>query len=193
MAKHETNVQRRKRESDRQATILGAKLVAESISLIRRTKPELVPECCEAELKRRCRDLLEQMFREFCLCGNAPSKFLRLVADFLDGKAPPYSPGKDWYDDKIKVAYERALNRIIEEKGGYESWLHEESFRGSLRDLLWPSFSEFLEVFHKQNPELQGASDRSLRRSLRRLGCNTRFGKPGRPKQNRDRKPRLTR
>jgi len=204
MAKRETNVQRRKRESERRTTILTAKLVAESISLIRRTKPELVSECCEAELKRGSRVLLEQMFRDFCLCGNAPSKFLRLVADFLDGKPPPYSSGEDWYDDKIKAAYEEAFNRILVKSGLPRGHVIQVVARPDAVKRLetWmfgneipppPVFSEFLGVFREQNPELHGASDSSLRRSLKRLGLFTRPDKRGRPTGKRDRKPRLTR
>src|SRR5262249_23315342 len=59
------------------------------------------------------------------------------------------------------------------------------------REIPRPTFSEFLEVFREQNPELHGASERSLRRSLKRLGYETTPGKPGRPRENRDRTTRL--
>jgi hypothetical protein len=95
-----------------------------------------------------------------------PSKFLRQVANKIEGKEP-HSPGDDWYDDAIMKAYEKAWSRC-------------RSFRPIVR---WPSFSEFRDIFREQNPKLQGASDRSLRRSLRRLGHIIRQDRRGRPKE----------
>jgi len=203
MGKRETNAQRRKRESENCSTIMAAKLLAEAICVIRRTKPELVCECVEEELKRQSLAFVQDMLRKFCFSGDAPSKFLRLVANFLDGKPAPYSPGNDWYDDKIKTAYEEAINRILVNSG--LSRVHviqvlaepdavktlETGMFG--RGIPRPNFSQFLDVFREQNPELCGASDRSLRRSLKRLALSTLPGKPGRPRGKRHRKSHLTR
>ena len=93
---------------------------------------------------------------------NSP-KFLRMVADFLEGKEP-YSPGNDAYDAIFK-AYNEASRRFRSKVGGT-------AYR-------WPTFSEFEKVFREQNPKLQGASDRSLRRSLNRLALHTHRDKRG--------------
>jgi hypothetical protein len=142
-----------------------------------------------------------------------PSNFLRLVADILEGK-PPYSPGAEWYDSKIKKAYGEAFDRIL--SGRDRDWSEsdiEKAFeegRLSSRDIILtaylddpggkgfvmplPSFSEFLDIFLEQNPKSKlprPPSERSLRRSLARLGCLTRRDTRGRPRKNRDRKPPL--
>ena len=107
--------------------------------------------------------------RLLCQSHENPSKFLRLVADQIEGKEP-YSPGDYWYDDAIRKAYDEACRRF---------------FSRDLKSdrVRWPTFSEFENVFSKQNPKLHGASDRSLRRSLRRMGYITHAGKRGRPKE----------
>lgn len=231
MAKRETNAERRERESERRTSILAAKMVAESINLIRRTKPESVSQEEEEEIKRLSYDHFEHLLCEFCLSGKAPYKFLRLVADFLEGELPPYSPGNDWHDDKIKAAHEEATNRNLVKNGlpkghliqflaspdavkRFENWRRHLMPSGKTQggvakvppflrkaaqllpapsEIPWPTFSEFLAVFREQNPQLLGASDRSLRRSLKRLGLIARPDKCGRPKGKRDRKPRVTR
>ena len=121
---------------------------------------------------------LGQTFLEFDT--NIP-RFLRLVADRLEEKWPPYSPGHDWYDDKITAAYSEACSRmprprLLTSRGGSVSELM----------IKRPSFSEFLEIFREQNPKsklLRPPSDRSLRRALQRLGYETRPDKRGRPKK----------
>jgi hypothetical protein len=92
-----------------------------------------------------------------------PSKLLRLVADHLGGKEPN-NPGDFWYDSKILHAYEEACRRFYTKDNG------------------WPTFAEFEKIFRDQNPRLQGASERSLRRSIRRLGFLLSPDKRGRPK-----------
>jgi len=114
-------------------------------------------------------------------CENVP-KLLRLVADLLEGKPPLYSPGNDRYDGAIKEAYLEACNRMPpprknQDGEGYEmndGWLHKIIIR-------FPYFSEFMDIFRKRNPKLQGASERSLRRSLQRLGYPLNPDKRGRP------------
>jgi hypothetical protein len=98
-----------------------------------------------------------------------PSKFLRLVADYIEGKEP-YEPGDNWYDDAVEKAYCEACRRMPPPR-----------LARSISSR--PSFSEFESIFREQNPKLRGASDRSLRRSLRRLGGITRPDKRGRPKE----------
>lgn len=142
-----------------------------------------------------------------CRSDKDPPKFFRLVADILEGK-PPYSPGADWYDAKITKAYNAALNRIL--SGRDRDWFSSDIMRayeeGDLfsRDVLLvrdlaaadhrkgvflmplPSFPEFLQIFLEQNPESKLPrlpSERSLRRSLARLGCSMRRDKRGRPKR----------
>ena len=118
------------------------------------------------------------------IVGCSPD-VLRLIADFLEGKKP-YTPGADWYDDKIKSAYWGAW----EVRGGkwtdFNEFLDAYSAGESVDHLFCnesdiPSFSEFLAVFRQKNPQLERVSDRSLRRALQRLGCLTRPDKLGRP------------
>ena len=202
MAKHETNAQRSAREAERRTIADAAGLVAELITSMRKT-PNLVFDCVDnlsgkelssfrwpVERKRVERKRFIEAFFDktsddlknpskqrrntyafvgemFCEFHENPPKFLRLVADILEGKLP-YSPGNDWNDAKIKVAYGKAR------------WAREESSRMAP---MWPTFSEFLEIFRKQNAKLsKPPSERSLRRSLKRLGYHTAPDKRGRPK-----------
>jgi hypothetical protein len=105
--------------------------------------------------------------RLVCEYHENPSKFLRLVADMIEGKQT-YSLG--WYDDAIEEAYCEACRRMP-------------PLRLARSSSRRPSFSEFESIFRQQNPKLRGTSDRSLRRSLRRLGRITRPDKRGRPKK----------
>ena len=199
MAKRETSAQRRAREAERRTIADAAGLVAELITSMRKT-PNFVFECVEIlsgkELKRFHRPVERKRFREaffertsgelfenpskqrrntytfvgemFCEFHENPPKFLRLVADILEGKVP-YSPGNDWNDGKIKAAYGEA-------RRAKEEW--------SRMAFMWPTFSEFLEIFRNQNPKLsKPPSERSLRRSLKRLGYHTASDKRGRPKK----------
>lgn len=135
---------------------------------------------------------------------NVPT-FLRLVADILEGK-PPYSPGDYWYDSKITKAYSEAFNRIWfgKDRDWSQSDIWEAYQEGHLssRDIILmknlddpdkksiamplPTFSQFLDIFLEQNPKSKLPrlpSERSLRRSLERLGCFTGRDKRGRPKK----------
>ena len=142
------------------------------------------------------------------LCSRAdenPSKFLRLVAEILEGKSP-YSPGSDWHDSKITKAYDKVLNRIWSGRG--RDWsesdimkAYDDGFLSSCDITLvrnldhpdkksiampLPTFSQFLDIFWEQNPKStlpRPPSQRSLRRSLARLGCFLRRDKRGRPKE----------
>lgn len=136
--------------------------------------------------------LLQQDFRKFR--DNFP-EFLRMVADLLEGK-PVRRP-----DSEIEVAYDEAFKRC-------NAWffdpikdleLSPSQYADKVRKLLdtgvMPTFSEFEKVFREQNPKLYrvqtkrgesyvgiAPSERSLRRSLERFGCQTRPDKRGRPK-----------
>jgi hypothetical protein len=129
--------------------------------------------------------------REFCEYKGNVSEFLRLVADKIEGKQS-YSPG--WYDGAIETAYLAAscLSRI-KQMGATSAGVH-----------VPPSFSEFWDIFRQQNPKSKLLSEnedleqrkslqrkgyicyteRSLRRSLRRLGSPLRSVKPGPKEKN---------
>jgi hypothetical protein len=193
MAKRETNAQRAAREYERRTTLQMADYVAEWIRARRKIKEDLAPEdtaCLEGwtakEMKdtgwltvegsRHWRKIYAFLGQVFCEFHENPGKFLHLVADRLEGKRPPYSPGDDWNDSAITEAYEEALRRVP--RPSYEN-------QGGLVvvNVTYPSFSEFSWVFCKQNPKLRGASERSLRRSLKRMGYRTRPDKRGRPRK----------
>ena len=181
MAKRETNAVRRERERQTAEREWMARYLASQIvdgrdrenyskfdALLGRFLCEydanLLPECL-----RMAANILEQKPR-------SPGDTL-----FLSGRS--YSPGSDWYDDEIKTAWLKAsLPRVLKKLSeSVSTHIIAASFLSRHSD-SWPSFSEFVEVFRKENPKLHRASDRSLRRSLRRLGYNTRQGKLGRPK-----------
>jgi hypothetical protein len=107
---------------------------------------------------------------EFCCAvqENLP-EFLRLVVDRLEGKLPRDA---GWHYHAIKAAEREAMSRA--------------------RNQL-PTFSEFFAVFKEQNPKLFeptpnrpdgiAPSERSLRRSLKRLFISIRDDKRGRPRK----------
>jgi len=186
-AKRETNAQRREREYNRRTTLGVAKQIAETICERRKSKADLAPgdfaDLSAKELKRRgyhpetkrwneTYTWLGQTLCEFCPFDEAPSKFLRLVADYLDGKPQPYNKSDLCCDDAITKAYIEAGRR-------------------SGAPFIRPSFSEFHKIFLNQpslpsdrrNIKTISPSERSLRRSLKRLGCPTRPDKRGRPKE----------
>ena len=196
MAKRETNAQRSAREYERRTTLQMAKWVAEIICTRRENKADLAPEDSEdlppKEMKmrgwhpeskdwRKTYTFLGQVFCEFCEFDENPAKFLRLVADRLEGKQPPYSAGDNWNDAAITKAYgeacrrRRVLQPIEKTQGGVV-----------VIDIPYPSFSEFENVFLEQNPVSKlpkPPMNRSLRRSLKRLGYRTRPDKRGRPRK----------
>jgi hypothetical protein len=212
--KRETNLQRAAREMTHRETLRNANEVADIIRATRKEKAELVTQPGIPPLipkgmnvsgfsPKRWKEAYAYLGYICCQSREDPPKFLRLVADILEGK-PPYSPGNDWYDSKITKAYNDALNRILsgKDRDWSESDIKKACAEGYLfaRDILimrnlgdgttfvmpLPTFSEFLEVFLEQNPESKLPrlpSERSLRRSLGRLGCFTRRDKRGRPKK----------
>ena len=184
MAKRETNTQRLVREIKRQRTFTAASQVA---SLIKFETEELRAGRGDKRQGTRLGDddaweyngevliylgdrTYNAIGRLLCRYHENSSKFLRLVADMIDGKEP-YNSGNNIYDHAIFLAHQEAFNRGLPERE-----------RDPARESLFPSFSEFLNVFREQNPKLRGASARSLRRSLKRLRYSIRPSKPGRPK-----------
>jgi hypothetical protein len=181
MAKRETNAERRERECKRADLVWAARGIAVEIMAARKNPPS--------------KNNFAALGQIFCICD---ANLLRTIADMLEGahsirdvfraKPHPYSPGNDWYDAEIGAAYIKAFGNV---------WrtLPRDFSPDDLPDsaLPWPTFSEFLDIFREQNPQLRGASNRSLRRSLQRLGYRTSPDKRGRPRGKRDRKPRVTR
>jgi hypothetical protein len=129
----------------------------------------------ESKRWRETYAFLGQVLCEFCEFDENPAKFLRLVADRLEGKPPPYSPGHDWYDAAITKAYDTVCRRMPRPS-------HENHGGVVVINITYPSFSEFSNIFREQNPKLRGASDRSLRRSLKRMGYRIEPAKRGRPR-----------
>lgn len=139
----------------------------------------------------RLRETYAVIGRELCeFKGNVP-EFLRLIADKIEGKRS-YSPGEDWYDEAIRDAYSAAF--------GLSAMKHMDAVSANVQ--VPPSFSEFWDIFQQQNSKSKLLSEhadskernslqrkgyscyteRSLRRSLKRLGCTVRPVKPG-PKE----------
>jgi hypothetical protein len=151
------------------------------------TRPLLVkrPE------SKRLRQTYSVIGRELCEFKGNVAEFLRLIADKVEGKQS-YSPGEDWYDRLIENAYLKAC--CLLSKKNIDAISH--------HVLVPPSFSEFWDIFQKQNPKAKLVSEaadldarrslkrkgyncyteRSLRKSLKRLGCTVRPVKPG-PKE----------
>jgi hypothetical protein len=200
--RRETNAQRAAREDKRQEALKDAKRVAKIIRATREAKAELVHQ--SLSLLPQGMDLSEwtlsgpERWKEpyaylgyiCCRSNENPPKFLRLVADILEGRLP-YSPGDDWYDSEITKAYEEACCRTHAiECRTRPPLVRDIPFKverrldpdGKIFPITRPTFSEFESIFRQQNPTLQGASDRSLRRSLRRLGYGTRPAERGRPR-----------
>ena len=201
--KRETNAERVLREFERRSEFESAKYFAEEIREgmeKQRKGMEKFREQMENEVELPT-ELLPtkedaELWKILCQPRNMPS-LLRLIADFLDGK-PPDDPDNNWFCAAIEVAYGEACNRMPRVRGSrfgddellsYSAGVYYDpdvsivvlpSFSGFISTL--PSFSEFLEVFRKQNPKLK-AGDRVLRRTLQRLGYNTRTDKVGRPKK----------
>ena len=185
--KRETNAQRREREYNRRTTLGIAKLIAERICERRKSKADLAPgnfaDLSAKELKRlgyhpetkrwmQTYTWIGQTLCELCPFDENPAKFLRLVAERLEGKPRQRNKSDLCCDDAITKAYIEAGRR-------------------SGAPFRLPSFSEFHKIFLKQpslpsdrrNIKTISPSEGSLRRSLKRLGYITRPDKRGRPKE----------
>ena len=173
MAERETNKERAAREAKRQGTLKRAHYAAEFIRALKRRDSDLSPTDA-------------MLFFSYIESDENVPRFLRLVADRLEGKAL-HNPG--WNDHAIMEAYKEARRRIPwpPDKRPDPKMLVSIYKRFLLKDgaiglFPYPSFAEFLNIFWEQNPKLHGASERSLRRSLRRLGYLVRPEKRGRPR-----------
>jgi hypothetical protein len=214
--KRETNIERAAREARHRQTLRKANQVADIIRAARKEEAELETESRIPSVIPPGMDtsgFSHKRWKEAYaylgyLCSRSdenPSKFLRLVADILEGK-PAYSPGGDWHDSKITKAYNETFNHIWfgKDRDWSESDIEKAFEEGHLssRDIILmknldhpdeksiamplPTFSQFLDIFWEQNPKStlpRPPSERSLRRSLARLGCFTRRDKRGRPKE----------
>jgi hypothetical protein len=200
MAKRETKAERRAREDEHRKTVERAKGVA-SIIDGKREGVSASPH------RKELNAWIGQVLCEFPI-KDVP-RFLGLVADMLEG-TQPYSPANHCgYDSEIAAAYKEAcmLTRrvfldseparslssdaanapFLDPNRGYfltsgEAIIPLPSGPAGAIIRLIPPFWLFLDIFRGQNPKLHGASDTSLRRSLRRLGLQTTPSKRGRPK-----------
>src|SRR4030095_1521124 len=177
MAKRETSAERRAREHGMANRLWIARSIASVMVKGKKRTEELST------------DTYAGLGRVLCMCDET---VLRMVIDMLEGARSikdvflakrPYTPGKNWYDDKITAAYIEAFGNVWRK-------LPQDFSPNVVPDgeLPWPSFNEFLDIFREQNPKLvvkqAGAlipvpSERSLRRSLERLGFVTRRVKRG--------------
>ena len=98
------------------------------------------------------REYYADLGEKFCLFHGDVPEFLRLVVNILEAKPPLPGP----YDDAIQTAYEQAIRPVRVLPNG-------ELVGGA------PNFPEFMKVYREQNPKME-VEERSLRRSLRRLG-----------------------
>ena len=189
MAKRETNKERAEREFERRFYFEEAKRFAKAIVSERRND-----EAGDALFENKAKlAFLGQVF-----CRRDVPRLLRLKADFLEGK-PPSVPDDDFYCRAAEAAYGEACSRmprvraspfsdddLLELSGVSYTWdpnvfiVSLPSFSGYITTL--PSFSEFLEVFRKQNPKLK-VENRTMRRTLQRLGFETRPDRLGRPRK----------
>jgi hypothetical protein len=163
----------------------SADLFADMIKIRRLNKAELTPLNMAHFQQAFCE------FRE-----NFP-EFLRAVADLLEGKPLRMRANHYGYDSEIKAAYKEAFKRcnawFFDADHGHK--LAPSEYLNNVQKLLAtgvePTFSKFKRIFREQNPKLRGdanpslhgASDRSLRRSLERLGLVVRSDQRGRPRK----------
>jgi hypothetical protein len=187
--KRETSKERAEREFERRLYFEQAKRFAKAIVSERRND-----EARDALFENKAKlAFLGQVF-----CSRDVPRLLRLIADFLEGK-PPSVPDDDFYCRAVEAAYGEACSRMprvraspfsdddLLELSGVSYTLDPNvfivslpSFSGYITTL--PSFSEFLEVFQKQNPKLK-VENRTMRRTLQRLGFETRPDRLGRPRK----------
>ena len=144
----------------------------------------------KTELTALDMDVFQQSFLEFR--DNFP-EFLRMVADILEGKT--LRVNQYAYDNEIRAAYKEAWKRLNAWRvDAVPDWkLLPSEYRNTVQELsgsgVLPAFSEFSDIFREQNPKLfeprkdrpdgTAPSERSLRRSLERLGLVTRPVKRG--------------
>jgi hypothetical protein len=200
--KRETNAERAAREYEGRTALQMADYAAALIRSRRQQKQDLAPEdidgfdisaLAEEELKFmgwlsptestywwRVYAFLGQVFCEF---QEDPAKFFRLVVDSLQAERP-LSESNDWYDRRITEAYKAAAVSSGQSlspgiRSSIPRGVPENKFSRAPYFFTKPTFSEFSDIFRKQNPTLK-IEDSSLRRSLKRLGYDTRSERRGR-------------
>ena len=108
------------------------------------------------------------------------AKALRVAADMLEGK-PEDGRTFSGQDKKIDEAYMEVIAREARKidlipRGHPNRVIHMD--RAHLLSTAGPTFSEFLQVYRERNPRVK-VEDRTLRRSLQRLGHSIRPDKRG--------------
>ena len=197
--KRETNAERAAKEYERRTALQMADYAAELIRLRRQHKEDFAPEDIDGlDINSLAEEELESMGfspteskywwkvyaflgKVFCEFHEDPAKFFRLVADSLQSERPLSAKG-NWYDRRITEAYKAAAVSSGQSFGVRSSiprGVPENQFSLVPYFFTKPTFSEFSDIFRKQNPTLK-IEDNSLRRSLRRLGYDTRTEKRGR-------------
>jgi hypothetical protein len=200
--KRETNAERAVREYECRTNLQMADYAADLIRSRRQHKEELAPEDIDGlDIDALAEEELENMSwlspteskywwkvyaflgQVFCEFHQDPAKFFRLVADSLEAERPLSARG-DWYDRRITEAYKAAavssgLSSFPGSRSSIPRGVPENKFSFIPYFFMKPTFSEFSDIFRKENPTLK-IEDSSLRRSLRRLGYDTRPEKRGR-------------
>lgn len=180
MAKRETNKERRARENKRWKILERAREITRAI----RTRME-----ASSEQERQLFEYFEKVMRIASSRLDDKSlksesiediaESLRLAGDMLKEK-PIDGRNLSGHDGKIIAAFIEAAGRAWRDPHRVNPCYEDEIFRITT---VQPTFSEFLEVYREQNPNVR-VEDSSLRRSLRRLGAHTLPEKPGRkPKE----------
>jgi hypothetical protein len=182
MPKRETNKQRVARESQRGAILQIARKIAGAI----RTRRHAM------SLSGRERDLFEYVDKVFNTANLESDTWvesesveniangLRLAADMLEEK-PMDGRSLSGHDSKIMAAFLEASVRVRHDHPYRVKPLFEDT-TSRITILPQPTFSEILKVYRQQNPRVK-VEDRTLRRSLRRLGVIPHPDKRGRPKK----------
>jgi hypothetical protein len=151
--------------------------------------------------------VFQKAFREF---RDNFSEFLRMVADILERKPERGRATHYGYDSEINAAYDEAFNRCnawyieaIKDRTRANFSKYPDIAQKLLETGVMPRFAEFLTVLLEQNPKSKLLSahadteerrslrrkgyswytERSLRRSLERLGLVIRPDKRGRPRK----------
>jgi hypothetical protein len=182
MAKRETNAERRERERKRTAILEIARKIAGAI----RTRRHAL------SLSGQERDLFEYVDKVFNTAIPQDDTWvesesveniadgLRLAADMLEEKLMD-GRSLSGHDSKIRAAFLEASARVRRDHPDRVKPLYEDT-TSRITVLPQPTFSEIREVYREQNPRVK-TEDRTLRRSLRRLGIITHPDKRGRPKE----------
>ena len=188
MANRETNAVRREREQKRRRCLEIASQIAGAIH--RRRSDLSLPKTTLEHLNLfdDALDRVRLVGGRWVECESVENiaEGLRLGADMLEGK-PGDGRSLSGHDKKIFGALFEATRRLWSGhpqrvKPAWEFMPSQLATRPlpSLSEV--PSFSEILRVYREQNPGTK-VEDRTMRRSLQRLGIPTRPDKRGRPRE----------